>query len=399
MKYRERPFEYLRRKGIPTGEVGALYDDSIISNWYKARAFVLDKLKLVSFIPEEDAHLHVIVLDDDALMLSVIRHVALYSHFANYDETNANESCRNRTIISLVSEKQDILTELEREEFLCNLPKYCKCSLNGETFNRDSFIDVELEIIGSWNADAEPYKEIKSGRHVEKRLIFRKSDVDSYCSDRSEEELYLIDTRKAQYTNRMYILGSEIDNLPYEDIHSVRRYSMALSVFQYSQLKKPVGQIVLNDEWTSADNQADVLAAMSNIFCSDCYLIRYNSMSHCWSNGKMTEQQERHFDLLSRSEHSRWVAEKLILGYRPFSLQERLKDESLVVDKARRMQYRKELKDNWKSPAHIDICSFAELRRIDPDALKYDSFLVLGIPAILKKVGEIPINGHQASFK
>lgn len=391
MIYKERPFEYLRRKSPQTGEVGTLFDEGIISNWYKARAFVLAKLGLVSFTPGEDAHLHVIVLDDDPLMLSVVRHVALYSHFVNHDETNPNESFRNRTIISLVSENPDILTELQREEFLCNLPKYCKCSFRGETYNRDSFIDIELEILACWEAGTEPYEEIMSGKHVEKRLVLRKSEVDSYCSSKADEELYFIDTRKAQYTRRMYNLGCEIDNLPYDDIHSVRRYSMALNIFQYSRLKQPIGQIVSDKEWKNADNQSDVLVALSNIFCSDCFFIRYNSMSRCWSNGNLTEQQawEKYYDLLSKSEHSRWVTEKLILGYRPFSLQERLHDESLVVNKGRRQQYRKMLKDNWKSPAHLDICSFAELRRIDPDTLKYDSFLVLGIPAILKKVGEV----------
>lgn len=390
MKYRERPFEYLRRKKAAADSEDS-FDQATISNWYKARLFVLDKLSTLTLTPEEDAHLHVIVLDDDDLMLSVIRHVALYSHFANFNETFPDESRRNRTVITLVSENKGILAKLKKEEFLCNLPNCCKCSYLGEVYNKDSFLDVELEIIEQWADDEEIYKEIFTHGHIEKRLLFRKRDVDYYCSSKTDEELYSIDTRKAQYTNRIYSLGCEIDNLPYDDIHSVERYSMALNVFQYSKLREPIGKIVLEDKWKSADNQIAVLTAMSNIFCSDCYIIRFNSMRACLNGGKMTDSRvwERYYDLLSRSEHSRWVVEKLVLGYRPFNLQERLRDESLVVDKENRMKYRTELKNNWKSPAHIDICSFTELRRKDPGSLKFDSFLVLCIPAILKKTGEV----------
>ncbi len=374
---KERPFEYLRRK-----DSGALFDGQTVSDWYKARAFVLDELSKVSIRPEESTHLHVVILDDDGLMLSVIRHIALYAHFPNHDETT-DECCRKRTVITLISRKEDILDRLQKEECLGNLLRYCKHSFHGETRNKDSYIDIELEILDQWTESEEDSEE--------KRLVFRKSDVLAFCDSKAEEDIFCIDTRKAQYTNRMYCLGSDIDNLPYEDIHSVKRYAMALNVFQYARINKPSSHIVVEENWEKEENQSDVLNAMSNIFCADCYLIRYNSISPCPAVGKKTEAKiwEKYYDALSRSEHSRWVVEKLILGYRPYKLQERLMDESLLTKSAKRSQFRKALKKNWKSPAHIDLCSFADLRRIDPDTLKYDSFLVLGIPAILKKVGEL----------
>ena len=74
------------------------------------------------------------------------------------------------------------------------------------------------------------------------------------------------------------------------------------------------------------------------------------------------------------------------MGYKPMSKDQRLEYESRFGD--RRKQYAKGLKrpDNLKDLSHIDLCSFANLRRIDPDNMKYDSFLVLGIPEILKKI-------------
>jgi len=374
MKYRERPFEYLRRKNASEEGSGAPFGKETVSNWYKARAYVLHKLSSVGIGPTDDAYLHAIVLEDDELMLSVVRHLALYAHFLNLNR---------RTVITLVSRKDNILSILSKEEYLCNLPLLCKCTLRGKSTNDNSFLDIELNIVERWAEGPEDGKE--------KRLVFQESEVKDFCSSQPEEELYSIDTRKAQYTNRMYTLGSEIDNLPYEDIHSVKRYSMALSVFQYARMRKATGMLVDEEKWKEEANQADVLKGLSSIFCADCYIIRYNSIKPRWAGGRMKESQawEQYYDVLSRSEHNRWVTEKLILGYRPLSLQERLRDESMALTQGKRAQFRKALKNNWESPAHIDICSFADLRRIDPDTLKYDSFLVLGIPAILKKVGEV----------
>ena len=52
----------------------------------------------------------------------------------------------------------------------------------------------------------------------------------------------------------------------------------------------------------------------------------------------------------------------------------------------KRDAYSRQLKRNAAAPAHIDICSYRELCRIDPDSLKYDSFLMLAIPLILDQI-------------
>ena len=69
---RERPFEFLRRKGSLEA-----YPDQTVANWYIARAYVLDFLKDVAFIPGMPGSLHVVVEGDSPLMLAVVRHLAL----------------------------------------------------------------------------------------------------------------------------------------------------------------------------------------------------------------------------------------------------------------------------------------------------------------------------------
>lgn len=213
-----------------------------------------------------------------------------------------------------------------KEELLCNLLDYCKLSYYGCIRNSNSYLDIEIRIVEQWEQTEKDYTDIKCGKHIEKRIEIKKTDVEDFCAERSGLELFSIDTRKAQYVNRMYKLGREIDNIPYEDIHNVKRYSMALDVFQYIRLSEHMGTMVNESLWSQEENQAEVLRCISSIFCADCFMLRYNSIRPCCDDSQMSEKEtwEKYYDALSKSEHSRWVVEKLILGYRPFSTQERL---------------------------------------------------------------------------
>lgn len=375
----ERPFKYLKRKQPITGKdykKDDSFDDDIIKNWYRARAFVLAKFESICISPNDSKHLHVIVDGDSALMLSVVRQIALTAHFPNYDE----EHLKNRTVVSIISDKDEALIgELKAEEYLCNLLDICKYSASTGTKHKDSYIDIEFEVVREKPA-IDKKKEVG--------LTITESEIVYFCNSKLEDEIYSIDTSMAQYTDKNYGLGTEIENLPYQDIHSVERYSMALDVFLYSKMEKELGYIVDEKAWNDKDNQMDVLLGLSNIFCADCFKTRYNSIKPCWENGKMTAKQawEKHFLSLSKSEHARWVVEKLILGFIPMSNQQRLADEGYIKNKEEKKRYRKGLKSDWQSPTHIDLCSYADLRRVDPDNMKYDSFLMLAIPNILDRV-------------
>lgn len=377
----ERPFKYLKRKHPIIGEdykTVDFFNDDIINNWYRARAFVLDKFESISISPNDNKHLHVIAEGDSALMLSVVRQIALTAHFPNYDE----EHHKNRTVVSIFSAKGEALIDvLKGEEYLCNLLDNCKYSTNKGTEHEDSYIDIEFEIVNE-KPTIDEKKEVG--------LTITESEIVSFCNSKLEDEIYSIDTSMAQYADRIYGLGTVIENLPYQDIHSVERYSMALDVFLYSKMEKELGNIVDENVWSDKDNQIKVLLGLSNIFCADCFKTKYNSIKPCWENGEMTEKQawEKHFLSLSKSEHARWVVEKLILGFISMSNQQRLTDEGNIYNKEEKKKYRQDLKSDWQSPTHIDLCSYSDLRRVNPDDMKYDSFLMLAIPNILAKVNE-----------
>lgn len=370
---KEKPFEYLKRM-----ENGEKFEEETVRNWYIARAFVLDKLKNIAFKPDSNTHLHVVIADDTPLMLSVVRQVALSAHYFNFNEESEDDNCYNRTVITLVSKNPYIRKELEKEEYLCNLPKYCKFKDKGSApENIGSYIDIEIHIVD--------YHPLNEGE--ENTLYFRKEDVDAWISKQDEDSIFSIDTRMAIYAQRIYSLGAVIDNLPAEDINCTKRYALALDVFQHEKLRKNLQPMIDEDSWK---NLATVKENISNIFCSDCFLSRKLSIQLCIPGDVLEDEDswEKHNKALSVSEHARWVVEKLIMGYSPFNPLQRFKDESLFYDKKKKEQYRKSLKKQEKYPAHINLCSHADLRRINPENMKYDSFLMLTIPKILKRVGE-----------
>jgi ABC-type sugar transport system ATPase subunit len=161
-------------------------------------------------------------------------------------------------------------------------------------------------------------------------------------------------------------------------------------MFQYQKLKEPLGTLVNEKKWNDAENRLKVKNSLSNVFCADCFESRAKSVEKCRENDKQKDATlwEKYNEALCKSEHARWVVEKLIMGFRPFSLEDRMRDENLSPFKTQRKKHRDGLKGKKDSPAHIDLCSYNDLRRINPDDMKYDSFLMLAIPMILKRIDE-----------
>lgn len=385
-KHLENPFEYLRRKD------GSDFSPETINNWYKARSFVLDRLGDIEFMPDENAHLHVIVQGDSPLMLSIVRQVALSAHYINYDEENKNEEKRNRTVITIVSQKSedDIIRALKDEACLCNLLDYCKYKLfNAEVINNNSYIDIEVIIVRN-----QPVVDSSNSNDI----LIKEDDVISFCNSKMRnDESLTIDTRKAQYADRMYELGTLITNLPAENIHDAHRYTLALDVYQYKKLQESLGNLINDSKWRK--DQVIVKNGLSNVFCSDCFETREKEImkakNKAIKNSKTKEGKtiirkenfwEKYNESLSKSEHARWVVEKLIMGFRPLNNKERIEDECLFPNKEKRKSFRDEIKTDEKRLVHINLCSYADLRRVNPENMKYDSFLMLAIPKILEKI-------------
>lgn len=371
----ERPFECLRRMADDTA-----YSRETVRNWYKARTLVQNRLQDIAFAPDSQEHLHVVLSGDSPQMLSVARQVALSAHYVNFDEA-AEEARQNRTVVTVVSRRPDIKAELEREEYLCQLPKYCRfAGSDGHVDNPHSYVDIEIRIVKRMD-------DVARDEHAVK-MEFSQEDVEAFFAEAdADDSIFTIDTRKAVYASRMYDIGTAITNLPAEDIHCAERYKLALDIFQYKKLEDDLEPMF---EGLDAATPLNVVKEkLSNVFCADCFESREKSlMKNQKDNAKKRHQYwVENNEALSKSEHARWVAEKLVMGYSPLNDEQRFEDERLSYSHVKRAQFRKAIKRQQQYPAHIDLCSYADLRRIQPDDLKYDSFLMLAIPRILDRVG------------
>ena len=386
--HREDPFRFLKAKD------NSKEANDIVRNWYIARAYVINMLHLEEYVftPKDEGHLHVIVENDSPRMLFVARQIALMAHFLNFVEDCPDESERHRTVITIVSQDKGIKGKLEQEDYLCNLPKYCKfVDRDAVPENKDSFVDIEIHI-----SDNVP--ENKDSQ--ERILSIKESDVDNFFEQYEhaddQESIFLIDTRAAFYSGKVYDIGTAYSNIPAEDIHCTKRYSLALSIFEHDILKMHFKQQFDDEEFEKARSGqlglATIKMNVSNILCADCFKIREKSIEKTCKESKVTQRTwEENNEALSKSEHTRWVVEKLILGYRPLSSEEHYHLDCLHVEfhnAEKKKRYLDKLKNNEIDAAHVDLCSYANLRRIKPEDLKYDSFLMLAIPKIMKKVGK-----------
>lgn len=336
-------------------------NDEVKKSWYLARQYVLSHLEEW----EKESKAHHYILDGESLdVLSVARQIALVSHYTDFDEENG----KNRTILTFrnIQDSDGFLEKLSNKAHFWNLVKYCRYTIydkggNANPIHEDSFLDIEIEI----RADAK--NDDKNAILITEDMVkdFAKSNNVECC----------IDVRKAMWVNAVYDVGVTLDNLPLDDPNTPERYSHALDVFCYQMDEQRVEALWNKSSLDNLDS-IGLRNKLSNVFCADCFESRLRD------KGKLVD--------LARCEHSRWNVEKLIMGFRPLNEDEKYREETLLEEEKK--TYRKNLKtgkvDKEGAPVHIDLCSYKELRRVDPGSMKYDCFLMLAYEHILKKTDD-----------
>lgn len=391
-------FQYLGRKNTPGRDI---IESEIKDAWYDARAYV--KQKLFEWEGKEginatsDRSLHFVVRGVTIRTLAVARQIALMAHYTNFKEQKSALSDFEpdyATHITFICEKgklNEAKRLMEDEAFLGNLPRYCN----------EAYVDVKIHLQD--NDDA------IEGHSIE----IREEDI-PHVDDKEK----VIDTFMARYVNMVYCIGTDIDNLPADDPNTASRYNLALDVFSTqksdAERDKEWDNNLAPDATPDKVSQYVIRNVLSNVFCADCFESRMHGIVGLLSKedrpdlagrsiteyftrlaksgtrdsrhqidhltGKIKKTIAEHLECISRCEHSRWVVEKLIMGFEPFTADDHYKDAQLFEKD--RTSYRDKLKKQHYR--HIDICSYHDLRRLSPSHMKYDSFLMLAIPFILE---------------
>ena len=426
------------------------FGEDVVQGWCRARNYVLSKLENEKswgsdgIAVSSSERVHIVIDCVDPMAFYIARHAALALHFPNFNEGDGvSQAPRNGTLITLLYNRKkypDIITELHREEYLCNLTDLCKCTLkmveiedkgkglkviSENVKNPNSFVGVELELLGFDNDDLSYKANEKGGMevvHVDSEVIEEVKNRKCKCE---------LDVTYARRVNMVYQVGADIDNLPPDDPNISDRYSRALLYFCYQQSKgKTLEKWNEIAEYTNEDDKKGTLYQiklrnkLSNVFCADCFVTRLKSLfdnkvrkdmekviKKAYCSVKRSKDDEEidcetvsittdmlnymiknyekdllklvgnNLKTMAKCEHARWNVEKLILGFSPFSPQEHYEYNRRFGSS--RSSYRNKLKKN--EAHHINLCSYDDLRRIDPDNMKYDSFLMLAMVRILKE--------------
>lgn len=130
-------------------------------------------------------------------------------------------------------------------------------------------------------------------------------------------------------------------------------------------------------------SQEGIVNKMANINLVDSFQSKLNT-AHCHiveGQKKLSNREIK--DCLIRAEHSRWMTERLTMGYRPpyyekemdfFMSPLSVSDEMSQSPEKTKKERKEYLKS--KSRAHVDICSYNMLKQIDSAVLKNDERII-----------------------
>ncbi len=385
-------FQKLRPAEPDTGH----FDTVVVPNWYRARRYVLDSFPDWTgggIGPKSSRAFRIAIQGHGPLVYSVVRHIALLAHFPNFNEGTG----KNISTITILYPKEFGLKKLEaeidclaREEYLCNLIRHSTYILEPADEKERKvkpglpFLDIQFVLKATDSYSKAPDETLITKEGIEKIV---ENDHDMFLTDR--------ELAAAMLVNQAYSAGEEISNLSSTENEKANRYGLALKCLNGTKRK------ITKESWhknfrnkTDGDDKltrSQINNILSCIFCADTFESRIQGLmadapkrfTHktLLSNANTIHRLiAGNLKALSECEHSRWNAEKLILGFSPLSRSESYTDE---IKLNHRNDYRKGLKKRDKAPAHIDLVSNADLKRINPDDLKYDCFIMLAMPTIL----------------
>ena len=345
-------------------------------------------------------HVRIVIVGSDLLSLNIVRNLALVCHYPNFDD----EKESNRTIITIVSPnsngRDDVEAVKDRLESMTGfLLSECmwRCvscgakSVEWKGPKINSFLDLEFEFIGLDGIDVNSYitdnldtdanevvsiidsskllsEQTKSWieNHLYQYYVIDKDNLRSYVTD------CRVDVSRAQVVNMLYEASTHLEDVYMADLFKVTAYKEAIESFcRHISVKK---------RESSWNRISDVSLKLSSVYCAD-YIdtkIRCVEAGNC----DLKHLNGRELECFAKSEHARWNVEKLISGYRPYTVQERYDDERLYTEPAKMKAARKRMKTEFH--AHIDICSCKELIRVDFESYKYDCFLTLAADDIIR---------------
>lgn len=316
-------------------------------------------------------YLHVVIVNDCEEMLEVAKQMALLAHFPTFNEKNPD----TRTRISILGKEID--TALLKKTFGNLLKSQIKD-------HQDAWIDVPLDVQVEyvvWDIDkkskVKDWIDACNKDSKYHQVKYERSDI--ITLNKTKRNPILVNREVlAMRANSVYEAAQTFEIIRADDIENVDEFDTPIRSF----LEKDIEEV--ERSWKKLN---DDLLEESNRCLADSICVRWRTLEEIQKIEELQHKNQKkksmfeilkhHLAEMSCSEHARWNVEKLINGFRPYTRMEVIKDENLCGDA--RTSHINYLKKNDAIRAHIDICSYSRLRRIDLVSIKYDSFLLLAM--------------------
>ena len=327
-----------------------------IDDWYFAREYVssadmMERMCRVNLKGEITDPLEIVLEGISSKMRAVLRELILRAHYMDFNE----EDKKNISEIIILYEGD----EKKARKVLLQTP----------------FLGNYLHYIWEQSLDFLDIKVVLKSKKENNEKVITEQMLDEFHYTKKN----VIDTRNAEYANSIYCLGSDLHNLPAIDTVNAEMYELPLHVFEMKNYTH-------NPE--KAWGKSEIKDKLSNVFCTDVFALRKMMLERGLKNENagaktLEESVRKNILAISKTEHSRWVAEKLIMGFRPWTPQEHYEYDRKFGDEKK--QFYKGLKSNG---VHYNICSYRDLARLEPQNMKYDTFLVLVMLEIINRSQE-----------
>lgn len=357
----------------------------------------IDTRQGMSIGPDSDKQVHLVVIGMTEMGEALAREAAFICHYPNY------VTRRIRTKITFIDpqakEQMTYLTGRYRHLFdLCHYSffDYAPGALNPAPHNPEKdFLDIEFEFIQANIAERQirekitewassdkqvltigvctdmPHRSMAAGLYLPDEVFENnipvwvyqpaKGDLKDYleCSHFKNIITFGMSGKDLDIKNEDMILQAKRLNYLYGLIYDTIQQNKEKS---QEEILDAVDSLVLDykkmDEkgW----NNLDVFKKWSNVYCVSTIKKKIDSVRSEWS--------EKNIQLIDAVEHNRWNVEKLMMGFRP------------ATDEERRTEDKDGLKQRF---IHCDIRPYNDL---DEETKKYDNKFTKEIPNIIKPI-------------
>lgn len=340
---------------------------------------------------------HILIAGDDTHALGVSKEKALVEHYPAYLNDVAA-----RTRISVILNDYSAVNDFvfEYQELFDN--SYWRIvDLSGskprlETHRpqyegmRKDFVDVEWEFIIGGLSNPILQSKIRRWARDDRQIL-----TIALCFDENDKNLKYADILNRRLPDSVQVeihnLDAESESEKISELLGMAKYLNYFYKVSYELCHVPTE--LPEDEVDKAWNALDDRLKMSNIYNVMSIPFKMMLLGHDrddWDSFYALTADE--IERLTEIEHNRWCVERLLLGSRPCSEEERRDVEEdmrlRLADPDYAMANPVSLKKRYKNErnAHFDLCAFSELG-LDETGLpvtRYDRDLTAAIPLIVK---------------